>query len=79
MFLRLPELSSGSKEAVITAWHVGLNGSVEKGQDLVEVSTDKATFDITSPCDGTLTRTMKSPGETAENDEVIAEIAEPEA
>jgi pyruvate/2-oxoglutarate dehydrogenase complex dihydrolipoamide acyltransferase (E2) component len=76
MFLRLPELSTGSKETAITAWLVELNGRVRKGQDLVEVSTDKATFDISSPCDGTLTRTMKSPGETAEKGEVIAEITE---
>ena len=77
MLLRLPELSRGSKGSVITAWHVALNGHVKKGEDIVEVSTDKATFDVPSPCDGTLTRIMKSPGETVEKDEIIAEITGP--
>jgi 2-oxoglutarate dehydrogenase E2 component (dihydrolipoamide succinyltransferase) len=74
MLLRLPEISRSSKQAVITAWHVALNGQVKKGEDIVEVSTDKATFDVPSPCDGILTGIMKFPGETAEKDEVIAEI-----
>lgn len=77
MLLRLPELSRGSKEAVITAWHVALYGQVKRGEDIVEVSTDKATFDIPSPCDGTLTEIMRFPGETVEKDEVIGKITGP--
>jgi pyruvate/2-oxoglutarate dehydrogenase complex dihydrolipoamide acyltransferase (E2) component len=76
MELRLPELSEETSEAVITAWHVPENGRVEKDQDLVEVTTDKATFDIPAPCGGVLTKIMKKNGETAKADEIIAEIQE---
>ncbi|MGB2599486.1 MAG: lipoyl domain-containing protein [Candidatus Omnitrophota bacterium] len=76
MELRLPELSGESSEAVITVWHVAENGRVAKDQDLVEVTTDKATFDIPSPCDGVLTSIVKKEGETARTDEAIAEIQE---
>ena len=76
MELRLPELSEGSSEAVITVWHATENGRVIKDQDLVEVTTDKATFDIPSPCDGILVNVAKKEGETARTDEILAEIKE---
>jgi pyruvate/2-oxoglutarate dehydrogenase complex dihydrolipoamide acyltransferase (E2) component len=76
MELRLPELSEGSSEAVITVWHADENSRVVKGQDLVEVSTDKATFDIPSPCSGVLMGIARKKGEAAKTDEVLAEIRE---
>jgi pyruvate/2-oxoglutarate dehydrogenase complex dihydrolipoamide acyltransferase (E2) component len=76
MELRLPELSEDTTEAVITAWHVPESGRVEKDQDLLEVATDKATFDIPAPCDGVLTKIIKNSGETVKKDDVIAEIQE---
>lgn len=76
MLLRLPELSEASQEAVITAWHARENESVEKGKDLLEISTDKATFDLASPATGVLSEVHKSEGEKASPGEVIAEIRE---
>lgn len=74
MFLKLPEISKSSEKVIITDWHVAVGERVEKGKDLLEVSTDKATFDIASPCDGVLSGIMKYPGETAEKEDVLAEI-----
>jgi 2-oxoglutarate dehydrogenase E2 component (dihydrolipoamide succinyltransferase) len=51
---------------------------VVKGRDLVEIVTDKATFDVPAPCDGILTKIKKEPGETVTTDEVIAVILEDE-
>ena len=76
MELRLPELSEGQEEVVITQWHLSEEDPVAKDQDLLEVSTDKATFDISSPCDGILKKIYKTDGESARTDEVIAEIQE---
>lgn len=72
----LPQISEGTKEAVITAWHVRENGRVEQGEDLVEVTTDKATFDVPSPVTGTLVRILKTEGDAAQVNEAIAEISE---
>lgn len=74
MELRLPELSEGGGRVVITAWHVAESGRVVKDQDLVEVATDKATFDVPAPCDGTLARILKKEGEEVRDNESIAEI-----
>ena len=76
MELRLPELSSSTAEAIITAWHVAENGHVVKDQDIVEVATDKATFDIQAPCDGILTKVIKKKGEKTRTGEAIAQINE---
>ena len=43
-------------------------------KDLVEVTTDKATFDIPAPCSGVLMDIVKKEGETARTDEIIATI-----
>ena len=76
MELRLPELSEINSEAVITFWHLSENERVAKDSDLVEVATDKATFDIPAPCDGVLTKIMKKDGEVVRMNDVIAEIKE---
>ena len=76
MELLLPQISESSTEAVITAWHVSEGGSLEKAQDLLEVATDKATFDIPSPCKGQLVKIIKKAGESVKVNEAIAEIKE---
>ncbi|MEA3489903.1 MAG: lipoyl domain-containing protein [Candidatus Omnitrophota bacterium] len=72
--LRLPELSENGGETVITAWHVTQNGYVVKDQDLLEVATDKATFDVPSPCAGVLIKILKKEGEEVRAGEIIARI-----
>ena len=76
MRLKLPDLSGDEGKAVIAAWQAGENERVRKGQDLVEVVTDKATFDIPSPCDGVLTKILKRAGEEVMADQDMAEIGE---
>ncbi|MFA6637123.1 MAG: biotin/lipoyl-containing protein [Candidatus Omnitrophota bacterium] len=75
MLFKLPEVSS-RQEVVITEWYKGLNSTVKKGQDLVEVSSDKATFDLSSPCDGVLVKILKKKGESVVTGEFLAEISE---
>lgn len=75
MLLRLPEVSS-REGVIITEWYAQLNSEVKKGQDILEVSSDKATFDIASPCDGVLVEILKKPGESVISGEIIAEIKE---
>lgn len=74
MQLRLPDISKGSKGATITMWHVAENSRVTKNQDLVEVVTDKATFDVAAPASGVLKKIMKKEGESVRFGEIIAEI-----
>lgn len=70
-----PEVSS-RQEAVIVQWYAALNDKVMRGDDILEVTSDKATFDISSPCDGTIIKIFKFQGETVVPGEMIAEIRE---
>jgi 2-oxoisovalerate dehydrogenase E2 component (dihydrolipoyl transacylase) len=52
---RLPDIGEGVAEAEITVWHVKVGDRVKEEQSLVDVMTDKATVDMTSPVDGVVT------------------------
>ncbi len=49
---RLPDIGEGVAEAEIVAWHVKPGDRVKEDQSLVDVMTDKATVDISSPVTG---------------------------
>ena len=76
MEVRLPQLSKKSGEAAITLWYVAKGEDLTEGQDLLEVVTDKAAFDIPSPCSGRLVSMAKNVGEKVKVGELLAEILE---
>jgi 2-oxoisovalerate dehydrogenase E2 component (dihydrolipoyl transacylase) len=49
---RLPDIGEGVAEAEIVAWHVKLGDRIDEDQVMVEVMTDKATVEMTSPVTG---------------------------
>ena len=51
---RLPDVGEGMAEAEIVDWHVEVGSVVEEDQPLVDMMTDKATVEITSPVSGTV-------------------------
>jgi len=53
--VRLPELGEeAGTEARVSFWYVSMGERVEEGDDLVQMLTDKATFDVPSPAAGTV-------------------------
>lgn len=52
---RLPDVGEGVTEAEIVAWHVKPGDVIREDQNLADVMTDKATVEMTSPVDGTVT------------------------
>jgi len=52
---RLPDVGEGVTEAEIVAWHVKPGDVIREDQNLADVMTDKATVEISSPVDGTVT------------------------
>lgn len=70
----LPELGEGVDEAVITTWHFSAGKTVEQGSDIVELATDKATFNVPSPVSGVIKKIVRQEGETVKVGDVLAEI-----
>lgn len=59
----LPELGDGISKAVVACWHVHQGQLVDKGDEIVEVVTDKASFCIEAPVNGTVKSVTVSKGE----------------
>src|SRR5690242_13663377 len=62
---KLPDVGEGTAEAEIVAWHVAVGDHVKEDQQLVDVMTDKATVEMTSPVDGIIVSLHGEPGEMA--------------
>lgn len=71
---RLPDIGEGIAEAEIVAWHVAVGDRIVEDQSLIDVMTDKATVDMTSPVDGVVVALHGEIGATAAVGSVLAEI-----
>ncbi len=73
-FFRLPDIGEGIAEAEITAWHVKPGDHVREDQPLLDVMTDKATVDMSSPVDGTVVALHGDVGAMAPVGSVLVEL-----
>src|SRR3954471_9818018 len=72
----MPRLSDSMEEGTILKWIVSEGDEVERGQELVEIETDKANMTYESDTAGTLIEIVVSEGDTVPLGEVIARIGE---
>lgn len=72
--VRLPELGEDVKEATVSFWHFEKGGKVQEGQDLVEMTTEKATFNVPAPASGTLSDVLVEEGDVVKVGQVLAII-----
>ncbi len=70
----LPELGEGVKEATIACWHFSEGDTITTEDDVVELVTDKATFNVPAPANGTLKDIQYKDGELAAIGSVLARI-----
>lgn len=70
----LPELGEGIEKATISYWYLKAGDKVNEKDDLVELATDKATFNLPSPCSGILSQILFPEGDTVNIGEVLAII-----
>jgi pyruvate dehydrogenase E2 component (dihydrolipoamide acetyltransferase)/2-oxoisovalerate dehydrogenase E2 component (dihydrolipoyl transacylase) len=63
MDFQVPELGEGVYEAELVAWLVKPGERVKRGQNLMEVMTDKATMEVPAPFEGTITELLAQPGQ----------------
>jgi pyruvate/2-oxoglutarate dehydrogenase complex dihydrolipoamide acyltransferase (E2) component len=74
---RLPDLGEGIAEGEITTWLVREGQRVAEDQPMVEVMTDKATVEITSPRAGTVLKLLVEEGTTVAIGTTIVIIGDP--
>lgn len=72
----LPELGEGIDKATVSYWYFQEGQKVNEKDDLVELTTDKATFNLPSPCTGTLLEIFFREGDTVNVGEALAVIDE---
>ncbi|MBU4479487.1 MAG: hypothetical protein KKH34_10460 [Candidatus Omnitrophica bacterium] len=72
----MPDLGPDIEEAMVSFWHVEEGEHVEQGMDIVEVASEKSTFNIQAPCSGVLTERIAREGDTIGVGDVMARIEE---
>jgi len=73
--VKVPELGgSDVTEADVSFWYYDEGEEVDEGEDLVEILTDKAAFNISAPASGTLAEVNAGEGETVKVGQVLGVI-----
>jgi pyruvate/2-oxoglutarate dehydrogenase complex dihydrolipoamide acyltransferase (E2) component len=72
----LPELGEGVEKATVSYWFFQPGDKVTEKDDLVELTTDKTTFNLPSPATGTLSEQFFKEGDSVHVGEVLGTIEE---
>jgi multifunctional 2-oxoglutarate metabolism enzyme len=71
----LPELGESVTEGVVLEWRKSEGESVEAGETLLEVTTDKVDVEVPAPAAGVLTRIVAGEGDAVEVGALLAELS----
>lgn len=73
--IKVPMLAESVSEATLVSWHKQAGERIKRGENLIDIETDKVTLEITAPEDGTLEEILREGGSDVQSDEVIARIS----
>lgn len=71
---KIPKVGMGITEVEITKWEIEKGDKVEKGQPIVEISTEKASTVLESDVDGIIEKLLFDEGDMVEVGSVICHI-----
>ena len=71
---KLPELAEGVNEAVVSYWHFKEGDEIKEGDEVVEMATDKAAFNVPSKIAGVLKNIVAKEGDSVKVGGVLAVI-----
>ncbi len=71
----LPDLGEGIENAKVVYWNYKVGDNVEMNDDLVELVTDKAVFNVPAGSSGIIKEILIEEGQTATVGEVMAVIS----
>lgn len=75
--IKMPKMGSTMKEGTLTSWLVKEGDTVEEGDAIFEVETDKLSNEVESYEDGTILKILVDEGETVACQTPLAVIGEP--
>lgn len=75
--ISLPKLGQTMENAVIEKWHVKEGDLINKGDVVVEITTDKATLEVESFVAGTVRKILAEEGEEKDVASIIALVGDP--
>ncbi len=73
-YIYLPDLGEGITEAVVACWHCSAGDSVAADTDVVEVVTDKASFNVPAGEAGVIQEILIQEGQTAAVGDPLARL-----
>jgi len=71
--VELPEVEGNNgDEATVSFWYVEEDEEVEEGEDIVEMITEKTTFNVTAPVSGRLVEIFAQEGDVVKIGDIMA-------
>ena len=72
--IKVPVLAESVPDATLLEWRRAQGERVEKGENLIDLETDKVTLEVVAPATGVLVEIRRQTGETALSHDVLAVI-----
>ncbi len=72
--VKVPVLAESVSEATLLEWQKKVGDPVQRGDNLIDIETDKVTLEVSALQDGVLSEILQQSGATVSSDEVIARI-----
>lgn len=72
--IKVPQLSESVAEATLISWHKQEGERINRGENLVDIETDKVVLELPAPKEGILAEIIKKDGATVISGEIIAKI-----
>ena len=72
--IKVPVLAESVAEATLLSWQKRVGEQVNRGDNLIDIETDKVTLEVAALNDGVISEILRGDGETVGSDEVIARI-----
>lgn len=72
--VKVPALSESVAEATLLSWHKREGEQVDRGENLIDIETDKVVLELPAPAAGMLAKIIKDDGTTVTSGEIIATI-----
>lgn len=74
--IKVPQLPESVSDAMLVAWHRKVGDSISRGENLVDLETDKVVLEVPAPAAGVLQEIRIKDGTTVTAGEVLAVLAE---